>query len=89
MTISFGLCSEPWGAQGAQPGPLVFNTAFDPVHVSCTYLSLAARDWKEIMGTLSLELLIILEGHYAISRHGFASSTSLFQESQILGGGES
>ena len=28
----------------------------------CTYLSLAARDWQEIMGSLSAELLIVLEG---------------------------
>ena len=34
----------------------------------CTYLSLAARDWQEIMGSLSAELLIVLEGRYAISR---------------------
>ena len=34
----------------------------------CSYLSLAARDWKEIMGTLSAELTIVLEGRYAISR---------------------
>jgi hypothetical protein len=34
----------------------------------CSYLSLAVQDWKEIMGTLSAELLIVLEGRYAISR---------------------
>ena len=40
-----------------------------PLLLDCTYLSLAARDWQEIMGSLSAELLIVLaEVRYAISR---------------------
>jgi hypothetical protein len=34
----------------------------------CSYLSLALRNWEEIMGTLSSELRIVLEGRFAISR---------------------
>jgi hypothetical protein len=34
----------------------------------CSYLSLALRDWGEIMETLSGELHIVLEGRFAISR---------------------
>ena len=34
----------------------------------CSYLSMALREWEAVMGTLSSELRIILEGRYAISR---------------------
>jgi hypothetical protein len=37
----------------------------------CTYLSLALGEWKAVMGTLSAELRIILEGNFTISRENF------------------
>ena len=37
----------------------------------CTYLSLALGEWKSVMGTLSAELRIILEGGFAISRENY------------------
>ena len=33
-----------------------------------SHLSLALREWETVMGTLSAELRIVLEGRYAISR---------------------
>ena len=33
-----------------------------------SYLSLALEDWEQVMGTLSAELRIVLEGRFAISR---------------------
>ena len=37
----------------------------------CTYLSLALGEWEAVMGTLSAELRIILEGNFTISRENF------------------